>query len=311
MIPPRITVLDGFTINPGDLSWDALRAIGPCDIYDRTPPKDVISRCSDVSVVLTNKTPIPEETIQALPAIRYIGVMATGYNIVDVAAAHDRGITVSNVPGYCTGSVAQQVFALLLELTRHVGLHAQSVREGEWALSPDFCYWKTDIIDLNGLKLGLVGSGRIAKEVAAIGRAFGMEVLFASRTGGRDELRRVLQESDVLSLHCPLTPDTREMINSESLQLMKRSAFLINTGRGQLIQEADLAGALNESRLAGAGLDVLSSEPPPSDHPLLRAKNCIITPHFAWASRAARQRLMDATVANVRDFLTGSPSNVV
>lgn len=268
-------------------------------------------RCADATVVLTNKTLIADETVRALPALRYIGVLATGYNIVDVASAHARGITVTNIPGYGTESVTQHVFALLLELTRHVGLHARSVSEGGWASSPDWCYWKGSLIDLNGLKLGLVGTGRIAKAVADIGRAFGMEVLFASRSGGQDELHHVLRESDVVSLHCPLTAETREIINAKSLQLMNRTALLINTSRGPLINEADLASALNDSRLAGAGLDVLSSEPPPPDHPLLQAANCVITPHIAWASRAARQRLMDIAIGNVRAFLSGSPCNVV
>lgn len=311
MSSPHIVILDGYTLNPGDLSWRELEALGPCTVYDRTTPEEIIPHSHDAAIILTNKTPLTAETINALPALRYIGVLATGYNVVDIAAASARGIIVTNIPAYGTAAVAQHTFALLLELTQHVATHAQSVRAGEWSRSPGFCYWKTEIIELAGLKLGLIGAGRIAQAVATIGKAFGMDVLFATRSGGRAEMERVFHESDVVSLHCPLTPETREVINTSSLELMKPTAFLINTSRGLLINEADLAAALNSGRIAGAGLDVLSDEPPIPCNPLLSARNCLITPHQAWAAYAARERLLNMAVGNVRAFLAGSPANVV
>ncbi len=315
----RIVVLDGYTLNPGDLSWGPLRALGPCSVYDRTPPAAVRERAAEAAVVLTNKTVIAAETIGALPRLRYLGVLATGYNVVDVPAATARGIPVTNVPAYGTPSVVQLTFALLLELTHHVGQHAQSVREGRWSRNPDFCYWETPLIELSELTLGIVGFGRIGQAVAAAGLAFGMKVLVHTRSGGsapaRDlefvEEATLFRRSDVVTLHCPLTPATERLVDARRLALMKPTAFLLNTGRGALVDEAALADALNVGRLAGAGLDVLRAEPPPPDNPLLRARNCLITPHLAWASRAARARLMATAVANVAAFLEGRPRNVV
>lgn len=311
MNAPRIVVLDGYTLNPGDLSWSALEALGPLTVHDRTPPADIVARAAGAPIVLTNKTPLSAATLAQLPDLRFIGVLATGYNVVDVAAARARGVPVSNVPAYGTRSVAQHVFALLLELTQHVGHHAASVRDGRWAQCPDFTYWETPLLELDGLTLGLVGAGRIGQAVAELGRAFGLRVQFATRRGGRAELEQVLRTSDVVSLHCPLTDDTRGLINAATLALMKPTAFLINTSRGPLIDEPALAAALNSGQLAGAGLDVLSTEPPPAGHPLFSARNCLITPHLAWATTAARRRLMQVAVDNVRAFLAGTPQNVV
>jgi glycerate dehydrogenase len=273
----------------------------------------------DADVLLTNKVVLDRETILALQKVRYIGVLATGYNVVDATAARERGIPVTNVPGYSTRSVAQLVFALILELTHHVGHHAQTVREGRWSRSEDFCYWDTPLLELDGLTLGIIGFGQIGREVANIAQALGMRVLVHSRTKPAElppdaqwvSLNELLCRADIASLHCPLTPDTRHLINSERLALMKPTAFLINTSRGPLVEEAVLADALNSGRLAGAGLDVLSAEPPPPSNPLLTAKNCLITPHIAWASKAARRRLMQITAANLRAFLAGQPQNVV
>jgi glycerate dehydrogenase len=311
MTTPRIVVLDGYTLNPGDLSWKELEALGDCSIFDRTPPGEIRARIGDAPIVFTNKTPLNAATLAALPNLRFIGVLATGYNVVDVQEAARRGITVTNIPAYGTAAVAQHTIALLLELTQHVGRHAESVRAGEWARSKDWCYWHSGLIELAGMKLGLIGKGRIAEAVAAIARALQMEVAYATRAGGRAELEKVLRESDVISLHCPLTPDTKELINAETLRLMKPSAFLLNTSRGPLIREADLAAALEQGLIAGAGLDVLSTEPPTADNPLLTARHCLITPHIAWAAGAARKRLMGVAVENLRTFLAGTPQNVV
>ncbi|MBM3866912.1 MAG: D-2-hydroxyacid dehydrogenase [Verrucomicrobia bacterium] len=308
---PRLVVLDGHTLNPGDLSWAALEALGDCTIYAHTPPADVIARAAGAAVVLTNKTPLPAAAFAALPDLRYVGLLATGYNVVDVAAARARGIPVANVPLYGTASVAQHTFALLLELTQHVGRHTAGVRAGRWAASRDFCYWETPLLELASLTFGVVGAGRIGSAVARIAEAFGMRVLTARRAGGRAELEGVLRAADVVSLHCPLTGDTRHLINATTLGWMKPGAFLLNTSRGPLIDEAALAAALQAGRIAGAGLDVLSVEPPPADHPLFTAPNCLITPHHAWATRAARGRLMATAVANVAAFLAGRPENVV
>jgi len=313
----RIVVLDGYTLNPGDLSWGDLEALARCDIHDRTPPGEVIRRAAGAEIVLTNKVALDRCAIEALPALRYIGVLATGYNIVDTAAARERGIVVANVPDYATRSVAQVVFAHLLELTHHVGHHAQTVRGGRWTSSPDFAYWDYPLVELAGLTMGTIGFGRIGRAVAEIARAFGMRVLAYTMPPQTQEgvefvdLERLFRESDVVSLHCPLTPETAGLVNADRLALMKRSAFLINTGRGPLVDEGALASALNWGRIAGAGLDVLSAEPPRADNPLLAAKNCFITPHVAWASGAARARLLKAVVENVRAFLAGNPRNVV
>ena len=296
---PRLVVLDGHTLNPGDLSWAALEALGDCAIHAHTPPGEVVARAAGAAIVLTNKTPLPAEAFAALPDLRYVGLLATGYNVVDVAAARARGIPVANVPLYGTASVAQHVFALLLELTQHVGRHAAGVRAGRWAASRDFCYAETPLLELAGLTFGVIGPGRIGSAAARIAEAFGMRVLTAGRAEGRAGLERVLRAADVVSLHCPLTADTRHLINATTLEWMKPGAFLLNTSRGPLIDEAALAAALHAGRIAGAGLDVLSVEPPPANHPLFGAPNCLITPHQAWATRAARARLMATAVANV------------
>jgi glycerate dehydrogenase len=321
MNPPHsIVILDGHTANPGDLSWSEIEAIGPCVVHPRTAAADVVARGRDADIILTNKTVISREAIAALPRLKCIGVLATGYNIVDVEAARERGIPVCNVPEYSTPNVAQAVFALLLELTNHTGHHAETVRAGRWAACPDFCYWDGDLVELAGLTLGLVGYGRIGRAVAAVGRAFGMRVLAHRRTPADSayddavtivDLPTLLRESDVVSLHCPLTPETRELIDAETIRLMKPTAFLINTSRGPLVNEADLAAALADGRIAGAGLDVLSVEPPPASNPLLGARNCIITPHIAWATRNARRRLIEVTAANLRAFAAGQPQHVV
>lgn len=312
MPPPfRIVVLDGHTLNPGDLSWDSLGEIGTVTVHARTAAADIVARSRDATVLLTNKVPLSADTLAQLPALKFISVLATGHNIVDSAAARARGIPVSNVPAYGTASVAQHVFALLLELTQRTGHHAQTVREGRWVKSPDWSYWDGALIELSGRTLGIVGAGRIGQATGKIGEAFGMKVKYAPRTGGRAALEAVLRESDVVSLHCPLTPETKHLINAETLGWMKPGAFLINTGRGPLIDEPALAAALHSGAIAGAGLDVLSAEPPSADNPLLDAPRCLITPHLAWATTAARRRLMQVTVDNLRAFLLGRPQNVV
>ena len=309
--PLSVVVLDGHTLNPGDLSWDLLVPLGDLIVHPRTAAADIVPRSRDAAIVLTNKVPLSAETLAQLPALKFISVLATGHNIVDRAAACARGIPVSNVPAYGTHSVAQHVFALLLELTQRAGHHTQTVRDGRWAASPDWCYWDGSLVELAGLTLGIVGAGRIGQNVGKIGEAFGMNVRYATRAAGRAALEAVLRESDVVSLHCPLTPDTRHLLNATTLAWLKPTAFLINTGRGPLIEEAALAAALRAGHLAGAGLDVLSVEPPPPDHPLLAAPRCLITPHLAWATTAARRRLLQVTVENVRAFLAGRPQNVV
>jgi glycerate dehydrogenase len=316
---PRIVVLDGHTLSPGDLSLAALERLGELEVHDRTPPELVLERSRDADVLVTNKTPIRADTIAALPKLRGIAVLATGVNVVDVAAATVRGIPVSNVPRYSTASVAEHTLALLFELTRHVGLHAGLVRDGAWSKNPDFCFWQEPLVELSGLSLGIVGLGEIGSRVALLGRALGMVVL-ATASRSRPEppegvrtapLDALFRESDVVSLHCPLTPETERLVNAERLRSMKPSALLLNTSRGALIDEPALAGALARGALAGAALDVLSSEPPPADHPLLRAPRCLVTPHQAWTSRAARERLLAATVENVAGLLAGRPLNVV
>ncbi|HTO02826.1 MAG TPA: D-2-hydroxyacid dehydrogenase [Opitutus sp.] len=311
----KIVVLDGHTLNPGDLDWSALQRLGACTIHDRSAAAQIVPRAQDAELVLTNKTPLSSATLAELPKLRYIGVLATGYNVVDVPAAKARGIVVTNVPDYGTRSVAQHVFALLLELTQNVGHHAQTVREGRWNQSLDFCYWDRPLVELAGLKLGIVGYGRIGRAVAEIGRAFGMEILVSSRSEQPGVTQVSMEElfrlSDVISLHCPLTAENKGMINASRLRLMKPGAFLINTSRGPLVIEQDLAEALNAGRIAGAALDVLAVEPPPNENPLFRAKNCVITPHIAWATRAARDRLLGIAIANVAAFQAGRPQNVV
>lgn len=315
----KIVVLDGYTLNPGDLTWEAFKALGEFETHDRTPTALTVGRARDAEIVLTNKTLLDRAVIAALPRLRYIGVLATGYNVVDIEAARERGVPVTNVPEYGTPNVAQAAFALLLELTNRTGHHAQTVSEGRWTAATDFCYWDFPLMELHGLTLGIVGYGRIGQAVGRIGRAFGMKVLVldasATRIGGAEarfvDLDTLFRESDVVSLHCPLTPETKELINAARLAKMKPTAFLINTARGGLVNETALADALNHGRLAGAGLDVLSIEPPPADNPLLRAKNCIITPHIAWATLNARARLMQVATDNLRAWLEGRPQNVV
>jgi len=319
----KIVVIDGYTLNPGDLDWQALEALGEATVHERTPKELLLERASGAEILLTNKVVLGAEAIAQLPQLRYIGVTATGFNVVDIAAARRRGIAVTNVPAYSTSSVAQMVFALLLELTQHVGHHAARVREGGWTASPDFCFWEQPLVELDGLAMGLVGFGAIGRRVALLARAFGMTVLVHTahpdRYRGTPEgegvcfigLDELFSASDVVSLHCPLTEATQGLVDASRLALMKPSAYLLNTGRGPLVDEAALAAALDAGQLAGAGLDVLSAEPPPAANPLLQAKNCCITPHIAWATRAARQRLMTTAVANVRAFLAGSPQNVV
>lgn len=316
-----LVVLDGYTLNPGDLSWEELKkTAGGAVVYDRTPKELIVERAKDAELVLTNKTPLTAETIKQLPKLRYIGVLATGYDVVDVAAAAERGIVVTNIPAYSTDSVAQLVFALLLELCHHAGLHNEAVRGMEWSNQPDFCFWKTPLVELKGKTFGIIGYGTIGEQTAQIAAAFGMRVLAhnRSRKGKTDlpgfawaEMEEILAEADVVSLHCPLTDETAGMINKETIAKMKKTAFLINTARGKLIVEEDLADALNEGRIAGAGLDVLSSEPPEPDNPLLRARNCVITPHIAWATKEARSRLMETAVLNVSRFLAGDPIHQV
>jgi glycerate dehydrogenase len=314
----NIVVLDAFTLNPGDLDWTELQSLGPCAIYDRTPPAELPRRAANADILLTNKTELASAVIQNLPALKYIGVLATGTNVVDLAAARARGIPVTNVPAYSTKSVAQLTFALLLELAQHAGHHAQTVREGRWTRSLDFCYWDYPLLELDELTLGIVGFGRIGQAVAALGAAFGMKVLaFHPKAGAPPpgvrflDLESLFRESDVVTLHCPLTPQTANLVNARRLSLMKPTAFLLNTSRGPVVDEPALADALNSGRIAGAALDVLSTEPPRADNPLLTAKNCLITPHLAWATRAARSRLMKIAVENVRSFLRGQPQNVV
>ena len=314
----KIVVLDGHTLNPGDLDWSALQSLGDCTIHPRISPADTVRVAADAAVLISNKVILGRDHIAALPALRYIGVTATGYNNVDVAAARERGIVVTNVPAYSTRSVAQHVFALLLEFTHHTGNHSDGVRAGRWAGAKDWSYSDHPLLELDGLTLGIIGFGRIGAAVGTIGAAMGMRVI-ATPPRSRPlppgveaaSMDAVFSQSDVISLHCPLTAETRGLVNEARLTSMKPTAFLINTARGPLVDEAALAQALNTGRIAGAGLDVLSTEPPAAENPLLTARNCILTPHLAWATRAARSRLMAVTVENVRAFLSGAPQNVV
>src|SRR5437867_1047997 len=315
----NIVVLDGHTLNPGDLSWEELKALGPCAICERSTPAEVLKRAAEAQILITNKAPLGREQIRALPKLRYIGVTATGYNIIDVTAAREQRITVTNVPAYGTRSVAQHTFALLLELTQHVGQHSQSVRASAWVRSPDWCFWERPLVELDGLTMGIVGFGRIGRAVGELAEAFGMQVIATVSSRTRElppnvssvDLDSLFSAADVVSLHCPLTDATRHLVNAARLARMKPTAFLLNTSRGPLVDEAALAAALNAGQIAGAGLDVLSTEPPRADNPLLAARNCIITPHQAWATRAARARLMSIAVSNVKTFLEGKPQNVV
>lgn len=316
----KIVVLDGYTLNPGDISWDGLRKFGDVEVYDRTPEDKIIERCNDASIVFTNKTPLDEHTLNQLPHLRYIGVLATGYNVIDIQVAKNNNVVVSNIPGYGTTSVVQMAFALLLELCLHVQRHSDGVMNSKWSEASDWCFWDYPLIELAGKTMGIIGFGNIGQKLADVATAFEMNVIAASRPQTNQlhrtnfqwkEIPALLEEADVVSLHCPLTPETKCLINKESLKIMKRSAFLLNTSRGPLIVDEDLADALNNDVIAGAGLDVLSVEPPSKENPLFRAKNCIITPHIAWATKEARMRLMEMAVKNLAAFLAGNPTNVV
>ena len=315
----QIVVLDGHTLNPGDLSWAGLHELGQCHIHDCTSPDDIVRRAQEAEIVLTNKTQLSKETIAQLPKLRYIGVLATGYNVVDVKAAHKQNICLTNIPAYGTVSVAQMVFAHLLNLTQHVAEHGQSVQAGDWSRSRDFCYWNFPLVELAGLTMGIIGLGRIGQTTARLALDFGMKVIYfdveksitPQLNAQAVDLDTLFHESDVVSLHCPLNDSNFRLVNEQRLQLMKPTAFLINTSRGPLIDEKALAEALNADKIAGAGLDVLGREPPEADNPLLKAKNCYITPHIAWATKAARQRLMDIALTNIRAFMNGKPQNVV
>ena len=315
----KIVVLDGYGLNPGDLSWSAWETLGELKVYDRTSPSELLERSEGAEVLITNKTLITANDMALLPELKYIGVLATGYNVVDIDEAKARGIVVTNIPAYSTASVAQMVFAHILNITQRVGYYADENVRGRWTNNADFCYWDTNLVELDGKKMGIVGYGNIGKATARIALAFGMEVLAYTSKDQKDlpqgvkkaTLDELFAESDVISLHCPLTPDTKELVNANRLKTMKRSAILINTGRGPLINEKDLADALNEGCIAGAGLDVLSVEPSVADNPLLRAKNCFITPHIAWATKEARTRLMDIAINNLRSYQEGNIINNV
>lgn len=316
----KIVVLDGFTLNPGDLDWKGLESLGELTVYDRTAPDMIVERIGDAEIVFTNKTPLTKEIFDACKSIRFVGVLATGYNIVDTKAAAEHGVPVTNIPTYGTAAVAQFVFALLLEICHHVGEHSQSVQMGVWQKSLDFCYWNYPLIELAGKKIGIIGFGRIGRTTGAIASALGMEVLaYDSYVDSSAEsegvhyvsLEELYAKSDVISLHCPLTDNSLGMINKESINNMKDGVIIINTSRGPLTNERDLADALNSGKVYAAAVDVVSSEPIKADNPLLSAKNCIITPHIAWAPRESRKRLMDIAVNNLKSFLEGKACNVV
>ena len=317
----KLVILDSYTENPGDLSWDWLKdVVDEYKIYESTPKDKVLERSHDADILVTNKVPVDRALIEKLPKLKFIAVLATGFNIIDCEAAKEHGIVVSNIPAYSTDGVAQLVFAFLLELTNQVGLHSKSVNDGEWSRSPYFCYWKTPLVELRGKVFGIVGFGKIGSAVAEIANAFGMKVkAYSPHTrayagfGTVDfvSLDEVIETSDVISLHCPLTNETAGLVNAEFLSRMKKTAYLINTSRGPVVNEKDLRAALDSGAIAGAGVDVLSSEPPKEDNPLIGAKNCFITPHIAWASLEARTRLMNIFKDNVKGFVSGEPINVV
>lgn len=314
----NIVILDGFTLNPGDLSWEGIKKLGNCTIYDRTPANLIVERTKDAEIAITNKVVFDQKTIKQLPRLKYIGVLATGYNVVDIQAAQKAGITVTNIPSYSTASVAQMVFSHIFNFAQNVSVHAKSVSAGDWAKSIDFAYWKTPQIELAGKTLGIIGYGQIGQAVARIGLALGMKIIFNNRSrkitdinATQVDFNTILSESDFISINCPLTPDNAGFINKETISRMKASAFLVNTGRGPLINEQDLAEALNSGVIAGAGLDVLSVEPAAINNPLPDAKNCFITPHIAWATYEARTRLMNIATENVQAFINGNPIHVV
>ena len=312
----KIVVLDGSLLNPGDLSWDTLKALGNCEIFDATPPEKTVERCQNAEIAFTNKVVFSKEVIENLPNLKYIGETATGYDNIDVKAAKEKGIVVTNVPAYGTKSVAQHTFALLLEITNQVGVHNVSVKKDEWVKAPNFCYWKTPLSDLENLTLGVIGYGAIGRATADLGRAFGMKILVNNRSQKDPDVDYVDQEtlfrnSDVITLHCMLTPETKGLISEKTLGWMKKDAILLNASRGALVNEWDLANALQEKKIRAAGLDVLENEPPKADCPLLHLDNCYITPHIAWATKEARERLLEIAVKNLEAFLGGNPHNVV
>ena len=316
----KIVVLDGYTLNPGDISWEGMEAFGEVTVYDRTKAEDVVERIGDAEVVYTNKTPITKETMDACPGMKFIGVLATGYNIVDVAAAKEKGIPVSNIPTYGTAAVSQFAIALLLELCHHIGEHSDAVKAGEWTSNPDWCFWKYPLVELAGKNMGIIGFGRIGQDTGKIAQALGMKVLaydafkrpeLESDTCKYVDLDTLLAQSDVISLHCPLFPDTEGIINKDTIAKMKDGVMIINDSRGPLIVEQDLRDALDSGKVAGAALDVVSTEPIQMDNPLLGAKNVILTPHIAWAPKESRQRLMDIAVDNLKCYADGKPQNVV
>jgi glycerate dehydrogenase len=315
----KIVILDGYTENPGDISWSGFEKLGDLTVYDRTPADEIIPRIGDSEIVITNKTPLSAITLDACTKIKYIGVLATGYDVVDIAAAKKKGICVSNIPTYGTTAVAQFVFALLLELCHHVGAHNEAVQAGRWTSCPDFCFWDYPLIELKGKTMGIIGFGRIGQNTAQIAKSLGMDVVAFDEypnDAGREiatyvTLDELLEKADVISLHCPLFPSTQGMINKESIAKMKPGVMIINTSRGPLIVEKDLRDALESGRVSGAAVDVVSSEPIKADNALLGAKNCIITPHIAWAPKESRTRLMDIAVENLQSFLQGTPRNVV
>lgn len=316
----NIVVLDGYTLNPGDIRWEPLEALGSLTVYDRTEEEQIVERVGDAEIIFTNKTPLQAHILESLPNLKYIGVLATGYDVVDIAAAQRQGVVVTNIPEYGTHSTAQMAIALMLELCHRAGSHSDSVRRGDWSSYPHFCYWNSTLVELDGKTMGIIGTGRIGSQVAKVARAFGMTTIGTSRSAKlgseRDGItivshEQLLRDSDVISLHCPLTSATEGLMDRQAFAQMKRSAFLINTARGKLIVEQDLADALNEGRIAGAAVDVLSSEPPDPANPLLTAERCIITPHIAWATTEARTRLMAMAADNLSAFLQGKPLNKV
>lgn len=316
----NIIVLDGYTLNPGDLSWDGLKKMGALTVYDRTSHEDILKRCDGAEIVFTNKTPLSRETLSSLKALKYIGVLATGYNVVDIQAAKEFGIVVTNIPTYGTMAVSQFVFALLLEICHHVGEHSEKVKEGDWSRCPDFCFWNHPLIELAGKTIGIVGMGKIGKSTAKIAQAFGMKVLAFNRSKDESlesetfkyvDLQTLYKNSDIVSLHCPLFDDTKGMINKETIAQMKDGVIIINTSRGPLIVEEDLAEALNSGKVYAAAVDVVSTEPAQMDNPLITAKNCIITPHIAWAPFESRERLMNIAVDNLEKYLNNESVNVV
>jgi glycerate dehydrogenase len=316
----KIVVLDGYTLNPGDLSWDRLKQFGEVTIYDRTPSDKILERIGDAEIVYTNKTPLSKETLKKIPNTKFIGVLATGYNVVDVDAAKDLGITVTNIPTYGTDAVAQFAMALLLEMCHHVGEHSREVKNGAWSNSKDFCFWNFPLIELAGKNMGVIGMGRIGQTTAKIAQSFGMNVLAYDAFPNKDletetlkfvGLDELFKNSDAISLHCPLFESTKGIINKDNIAKMKDGVMIVNTSRGPLIVEEDLAEALNSGKVAGAAVDVLSEEPAKMNNPLMTAKNCIITPHIAWAPKEARDRLLNIAIDNLEAFLNGNPVNIV